>query len=165
MCARTASTSARVIAGATGLARSCCPTGNLPMTSWGQDAPTGRTEIMSKRKWRRGPRILSLDELVRQEIVCWWDKPTSKGWFLSWQFRMAVNAIGEKGVVFYAMPSGATTRFSDEDVIRAERRLRTPPPFEGRMDVINLLNRCDRGYGSVDDVIDGYQSQPGGRHG
>ena len=28
---------------------------------------------MSKRKWRRGPKILSLDELVRQEVVFWSD--------------------------------------------------------------------------------------------
>ena len=74
---------------------------------------------MSKRKWRRGPKILSLDELVRQEVVFWSDKPQSHGWFMSWQFRMAAQAIGKNGVIFYAMPAGVTTRFPDEEIIRA----------------------------------------------
>ena len=112
---------------------------------------------MSKRKWRRGPHIQSLDELARQDMVCWWDKPTPKGWFLSWQFRMAVNAIGSNGVVFYAMPYGITTRFSDEEVIRAERRLRTAPSLDGRRELVRLLNEWDRGHGDVDDVIDKIQ--------
>lgn len=115
---------------------------------------------MSRRKWRRGPRILSLDELARQEIVCWLDKPTARGWFLSWQFRMVANAVGEKGVIFYAMPSTARTRFSDEDVIRAERRLHTEPTLEGRKSLIHLLNEYDRGSGDVDDVIDWYEDAP-----
>lgn len=87
-------------------------------------------------------------------------KPTVKGWFLSWQFGMAAKAIGKSGVVFYAMPAGITTRFSDEDILRAERRLRTPPTLEGRKDIVNLLNRCDRGYGDVDDLIDTYEDDP-----
>lgn len=115
---------------------------------------------MSKRKWRRGPRILSLDELARQEIVCWWDKPTARGWFLSWQFRMAANAVGEKGVIFYAMPSDIKTRLSDEDVIHAEHRLHTEPTLEGRKGLIRLLNDYDRGYGDVDDVIDWCKNAP-----
>ncbi len=115
---------------------------------------------MSKRKWRRGPHIRSLDELARQEVVFWRHKPTVKGWFLSWQFGMAAKAIGKSGVVFYAMPAGITTRFSDEDILRAERRLRTPPTLEGRKDIVNLLNRCDRGYGDVDDLIDTYEDDP-----
>ena len=115
---------------------------------------------MSKRKWRRGPHILSLDELARQEVVFWWDKPTARGWFLSWQFKMAAYAVGEKGVVFYAMPAGITTRFSDEEVIRAERRLRTSPMLEGRIELMRLLNTYDRGCGDVDDVIDRYEGGP-----
>lgn len=108
---------------------------------------------MSRRKWRRGSHIMTLDELARQEIVCWWDKPTSKGWFMSWQFRMAMKAIGSKGVVFYALPAGITTRFSDEEVIRAERRLRTAPTLDGRRKLIKLLNEWDDGIGNVDDTI------------
>lgn len=113
---------------------------------------------MSK-KWRRGPHITSLDELVRQDMVFWRDKPTSKGWFMSWQFRMATNAIGKNGVVFYAMPAGFSTRFSDEDILRAERRLRTRPTLDGRKSVMDLLNRFDQGHGDVDDIIDDYEDE------
>ncbi len=112
---------------------------------------------MSKRKYRRGPHILSLDELARQDMVMWWDKPTPHGWFMSWQFRMAAHAIGEKGCVFYAMPAGVETRFSDMDILRAERRLRTPPTLEGRLEVIDILTNFDRGNGDVDDAIDTYE--------
>lgn len=76
---------------------------------------------MSKRKWRRGPHIRSLDELPVKRWSFGRHKPTVKGWFLSWQFGMAAKAIGKSGVVFYAMPAGITTRFSDEDILRAER--------------------------------------------
>lgn len=116
---------------------------------------------MSKRKYRRGCHILSLEELARQDIVFWRDKPTTKGWFLSWQFKMAVDAIGEKGVIFYAMPAGVSTRFTDEDIIWAERRLDTKPTLEGRTELIRVLNEYDRGIGDVDDVIDQYEDDEG----
>lgn len=116
---------------------------------------------MSKRKYRRGCHILSLEELARQDIVFWRDKPTAKGWFLSWQFKMAVDAIGEKGVIFYAMPAGVSTRFTDEDIIWAERRLDTKPTLEGRTELIRVLNEYDRGIGDVDDVIDQYEDDEG----
>ncbi len=116
---------------------------------------------MSKRKWRRGPKILSLDELVRQEVVFWRDKPQPHGWFMSWQFKMAADAIGRDGVIYYAMPARAKTRFSDEDVIRAERRMHTALTLEGRKELIAILNRFDRGHGDVDDVIDAYEDTPG----
>lgn len=116
---------------------------------------------MSKRKWRRGPKILSLDELVRQEVVFWNNKPQPHGWFMSWQFRMAAQAIGRNGVIFYAMPAGVMTRFPDEEVIRAERRMHTAPTLEGRKELIVILNRFDRGQGDVDDAIDAYEDDPG----
>lgn len=116
---------------------------------------------MSKRKYRRGCHILSLDELVRQEVVFWVNKPTARGWFLSWQLRMAANAIGNKGLIFYAMPTGASTRFTDEEIIRAERRLHTKPTLEGRTELIRMLNEYDRGAGDVDDVIDQYEDSEG----
>lgn len=56
-----------------------------------------------KKKFRRGGHILSLDELGRQEYIYWGDKVTHCGWFLSWQFRMAKNAIGEHGCIYYAI--------------------------------------------------------------
>ena len=96
---------------------------------------------MGRRKWRKGPHITSLDELARQEVVFWWDKPQSKGWFLSWQ------------------PEGSSCRFSDEDILRAERRLRTEPTLEGRQELIKLLNRIDPGRGDVHDVIDRYEGK------
>lgn len=107
-----------------------------------------------KRKYRRGPKILSLDELVRQDVVFWCEKPTNKGWFLSWQLRMTANSIGPKGVIFYAMPANKSTRFTDEELIRAERRLHTSPTLDGRIELIGLLNAFDNGVGDVDDVID-----------
>lgn len=116
---------------------------------------------MSKRKWRRGPNILSLDELVRQEVVFWNDNPQPHGWFMSWQLRMAARAIGKNGVIFYAMPAGVTTRFSDEDVIRAERRMHTVPTLEGRKELIAILNELDRGHGDVYDAIDAYENEIG----
>lgn len=112
---------------------------------------------MSKKKWRQGPHILSLDELARQEVVFWTDKATSKGWFQSWQFRMATRYTGPKGMIYYAMPFGISTRFSDEEVIRAERRMKTKPTHDGRCKLIRLLNEWDRGTGDVDDVIDEWE--------
>lgn len=46
-----------------------------------------------KPKYRRGDRITSLDELVKQEFVYWNHKITHHGWFKSWQLRMTENAI------------------------------------------------------------------------
>lgn len=60
-------------------------------------------EKRKKKKFRRGGHILSLDELARQEYIYWNDKVTHCGWFLSWQFRMAKNTIGEHGCIYYAI--------------------------------------------------------------
>lgn len=109
---------------------------------------------MGRRKWRKGPHITSLDELARQEVVFWWDKPQSKGWFLSWQFRMAAQALQNGRAIRYAMPEGVSCRFSDEDILLAERRLRTGPTLEGRRELIRTLNRLDTGQGDIHDVID-----------
>lgn len=56
-----------------------------------------------KRKYHRGGHILSLDELASQDFIYWRNKVTPSGWFLSWQFRMAALAIGEKGCIYYAI--------------------------------------------------------------
>lgn len=44
---------------------------------------------MRGRKYKRGKRIRSIDELAKQERI--WDARTNKvyhhGWFQSWQFR------------------------------------------------------------------------------
>ena len=56
-----------------------------------------------ERKYARGDHILTLDELASQEFVYWRDRITPRGWFLSWQFRMALNAIGPNGCIYYAI--------------------------------------------------------------
>jgi len=56
-----------------------------------------------QRKYERGERILSLDELSKQKFVYWRDKITPRGWFMSWQLNMAYNAIGPNGRVYYAI--------------------------------------------------------------
>ena len=54
-----------------------------------------------KRKYQKGEKITSLDELEKQEFVYFHDKITHNGWFMSWQFRMAKTFI-ERGVLYYA---------------------------------------------------------------
>lgn len=67
---------------------------------------------------------------------------------------MTVNSIGKNGVIFYAMPAGVTSRFTDEEIIQAERRLRTDPTLNGRTELIRKLNMWDKGTGDINDVID-----------
>lgn len=55
------------------------------------------------KRFRKGGHVLSLDELARQEFVFWHDRLTHHGWFLSWQLRMTIMAIGEKGCIYYAI--------------------------------------------------------------
>lgn len=54
-----------------------------------------------KRKYRKGKRIASLDELSTQEFIYFFDKITHRGWFMSWQFRMAISLI-DRGCLYYA---------------------------------------------------------------
>ena len=54
-----------------------------------------------KRKYRKGNPITSLDELSKQEFIYFYDKITHRGWFMSWQFRMAKSFI-DRGVLYYA---------------------------------------------------------------
>jgi len=58
---------------------------------------------MRKRKYRRGGHILSLDQLAQQEFVYWWNKIEPRGWFLSWELRVAYHAIGPNGCIYYAI--------------------------------------------------------------
>lgn len=55
-----------------------------------------------KRKYRKGEKILSLDELAKQEFIYFFDKITHCGWFMSWQFRLAAIYI-ERGWIYYAI--------------------------------------------------------------
>lgn len=54
-----------------------------------------------KRKYRKGAKITSLDELARQEFVYFSDKITHAGWFMSWQFRLTAMYI-RRGCLYYA---------------------------------------------------------------
>jgi hypothetical protein len=54
-----------------------------------------------KRKYRKGAKIRSLDELAKQEFIYFHDKITHAGWFLSWQFRLAARYI-QRGYLHYA---------------------------------------------------------------
>jgi hypothetical protein len=55
------------------------------------------------KKYRKGDPITSLDELVKQEFVYWNDKITHRGWFMSWQIKMALNALQHGDVIFKAI--------------------------------------------------------------
>lgn len=54
--------------------------------------------MSQKRKYTPGEIIRSLDELAEQEFVCVNGKTTHRGWFMSWQFRMAQQALS-RGMV------------------------------------------------------------------
>lgn len=54
------------------------------------------------KKYRPGPKVTSLNELMEQDFVYWHDKITPKGWFCSWQLRMAQDAI-KYGVIRLAI--------------------------------------------------------------
>ena len=54
-----------------------------------------------KKKYRKGAKITSLDELVVQEFIYFYDKITHRGWFGSWQFRTVVDFI-DRGSLYYA---------------------------------------------------------------
>lgn len=54
-----------------------------------------------KRKYRKGGKITSLDELAKQEFIYFFDKITHAGWFTSWQVRLAQRYV-ERGCLYYA---------------------------------------------------------------
>lgn len=48
---------------------------------------------MSKRKYKPGSCIISLDRLMKQEFVYCAGKLVHKGWFGSWQLRYANSEL------------------------------------------------------------------------
>lgn len=56
----------------------------------------------SRRKYRKGDKINSLDELMTQEFAFFMDKVYHVGWFGSWQIKLASSWI-KQGRVFYAV--------------------------------------------------------------
>ena len=57
-----------------------------------------------KRKFKKGDKITSLDELASQKRIYVFDKITHNGWFMSWQFRMAQSFL-QRGNLYYALPN------------------------------------------------------------
>lgn len=68
---------------------------------------------MNKRKYHKGGKITSLDELAKQEFVYLFDKITHHGWFNSWQVRLATMYI-ERGVLYYAVKIGGSEVINNE---------------------------------------------------
>ena len=66
-----------------------------------------------KRKYRKGAKITSLDELAKQNFVYCLDKITHQGWFDSWQFSLARRYI-ECGWLYYA------ERITDDEQRKAD---------------------------------------------
>lgn len=108
---------------------------------------------MSKRKYRKGGPILSLDELARQEFVYVDHKITHFGWFQSWQFGYTKRMM-EQGRICYAIKERPDTivcnrcgrRFADffdlplfvekqksADDVYVERYIRGEPLEEGEV--------------------------------
>jgi hypothetical protein len=58
-----------------------------------------------KRKYRKGEKITSLDEMTKQEFIYFFDKITHRGWFMSWQTRLAHQYI-KRGWLYYAVKIG-----------------------------------------------------------
>ncbi len=57
---------------------------------------------MGKRKFKPGDKIVSLDEVARQEHIYFYDKIYHQGWFWSWQFGW-VEAQLRQGTLRYAI--------------------------------------------------------------
>ena len=53
-------------------------------------------------KYKKGEHIISLDELAKQEIVWFIDKPLNRAFFQNWQMRLLMNLI-KGGYLFYAI--------------------------------------------------------------
>ena len=60
-----------------------------------------------QRKYRKGEPIKSLDELEKQKFIYFYDKITHRGWFRSWQIRLALLYI-QRGCLYYAIQVGET---------------------------------------------------------
>ena len=64
---------------------------------------------MAKRKYRPGPKIHSLNELMEQDFVYWGYKIEPKSWFSKWQIQMAQTAI-ERGSIRQAVKAEDETK-------------------------------------------------------
>ena len=97
--------------------------------------PFVRRQKMSKKKYRKGQHILSLDELVKQEFVYFNDKITHRGGVESWQLRFVRRHIGKNGRIYYAEKIAPDTivcnkfgrRFTDESELKRLMEFQTGP--------------------------------------
>ena len=103
---------------------------------------------------RQGPHINSLDEATAQGSVYWKRKSILKWNLNSWSLGFVSRHLGPGREIRYAMPNDVVTRFSDEEVLLAEKRLKTEPTIKGRRKLMRLLNQWDQGFGDVEDVLD-----------
>lgn len=113
---------------------------------------------MSKRKLRPGPHITSIDEVAEQELIFFHGKVYHRGWFWSWQLKMLKNCVGPAGCIRYAMPIGGETRFSDEEILTAAKRLHGNTSRAAIEHAIMILNVWDNGNLNAEDVIDRYEN-------
>lgn len=52
--------------------------------------------------YKKGEPINNICELLKQEFIFAQGRPLHKGWFMSWQFRFAIQEL-ERGHLFYAI--------------------------------------------------------------
>ena len=67
----------------------------------------------SRRKYRQGERITSLDDLMSQDRIFFMDKVVSAGWFGSWQIRWVLERV-KAGQIYYAVKEEKDGNRKDE---------------------------------------------------
>lgn len=48
---------------------------------------------MSKRKYKPGPPIRTLDELAKQDFIYFFGRILPRGWFMNWQLRLTTDCL------------------------------------------------------------------------
>ncbi|MEZ3438650.1 MAG: hypothetical protein K1W18_07200 [Oscillospiraceae bacterium] len=111
-----------------------------------------------KEKSRKGCKINSIEALLAEEFVY------LRGIFLpvfalyTFGYETVLNYL-KTASLNYAFPTGTyEIRFTDDDVIYIEKRLKWQRTIENRAEIIRILHEYDRGVGDVDDVIDEYEN-------
>lgn len=112
---------------------------------------------MSRRKLRPGPHITSIDEVAEQELIFFHEKVYHKGWFWSWPLRMLRNCVGPAGCIRYAIPVGEDTRFSDEDILKAAKKLHGNTGRAAMEHAMMILNVWDDGALNAEGIIGQYE--------
>lgn len=112
---------------------------------------------MSRRKLWPGPHITSIDEVAKQELIFFHGKVYHRGWFLSWPTRMLMNCVGPAGCIQYAMPIGEDTRFSDEEILMAAKRLHGNTSRAAVEHAMMILNVWGKEWVSAEAVIAQYE--------